>query len=247
MKKRDSVVFGIALILIAFAILAEGLDLFGSIPLLKVILSILLGVAGLYDLIACKKFLRPMVFLGIILCMFQSDLGLHSLSYFMIMVMAVLLGVGLEMIFHHGHVHVFHSSAARNFKDRLTGEMTEEDEEGNYSNTNGIINIDSSFNAFTAYLTDEQIKILNIDSGMGAVDVYISEGCTLLPGAVANIDSGMGCVNVYFPASWRIQILSQDGNVTFNWDRMHEDVAPDAPLLQLNVDSGMGAVNLYKQ
>ncbi len=248
MSKKKSVFYGIAFILVALAILGQGMGLFGSIPLVKVILTACMGVWAITDLILYRQFLRPLVFIGIILCLFKSEIGMQNLNYFMIMLTTVLLGIGLEMIFHAGKTHIFRSgNSLKKFTDPLTGRVSLEDEEGNYSNGNGVISIDSDMRPFTAYLTDEEIQVLNIDSGMGPVTVYVGEGCKLLPGAVANIDSGMSPVDVYFPASWRLQVISQDGLVNFTWDRLQENLPEDAPVLKLNLDSGMSPVNIHKQ
>ncbi|MCR4587541.1 MAG: hypothetical protein K5682_03930 [Lachnospiraceae bacterium] len=246
MKKRDSVIFGIALILIAVAILGEGLNLFGSLPLLKVILSLLMGLGALYDLFFHRRFFRPLVLMGIIVCLFRAELKLLSLSYFVIILIAVLLGLGLEMIFRGGKGHVL-SKGFQTFSDSICNGYGKFEGEGNYSCTDGNINIDSGFNPFTAYLTRESIRTLNIDSGMGAVTVYIGDGCTLMSGATANISSGMAPVDVYFPSAWRIQIQSQDGNVNYDWDPLNERLPEDAPTISLNVGSGMAPVNIHRQ
>ena len=89
---------GLAIIAFAVCLLLSKTGAFTAFPMVKIGMSIILILVVIEALVE-KSFLGVFFSLGLMACLFQKEIGLESVSYAIIILAFVLIGVGFTLIF----------------------------------------------------------------------------------------------------------------------------------------------------
>lgn len=149
--------------------------------------------------------------LAFLAILFAKPLGIAQLAPWTILGAAVLLTIGLSMIFrprwcwqgrfsdHHGE----NWHGGRHGWGRSVDTITDV----NDSETVVDVNMSSSIR----YLQSDNLKSVRINSSMGNAKVYFDDVVLSPEGAVAWVDNSFGGVELYVPKEWQVRIdLSTD-------------------------------------
>lgn len=227
-----------------------------------VIMTAIFGAIGLRSLIGFN--FVPLGFaVGHLALLYRGYLGIpETLKAWMLIVAAMVVGIGLELIFGGLKKHI-----KKKIKDsRNDGDIEKiPDVRYNEVNNDACNNSSSNFgNSDTSYISGETITIKNgfgaqnryvrsedfysatVENGMGAVNLYFNDVKLANGRADLTIENGMGSVNVYMPAEWSIN-LSQES--AFGQVKIvgNPSTDPNAPCINAHVENGMGQVCLYFQ
>ena len=233
--KVRNVIRGLVLIAAAVCLLLSRSSYFSDYPMIKITISIIMALLFGQQLIE-KSFLGMSIPLGVITCLYKTELGLGDIHYAIVMLAFILLGLGLSIIFGR--------KTMMNFVGKGHGRSMDYAGESEYWEQDGIFEIDNKLGARTQYVEVQNIRKGTIDNALGSMSVYFNGSTVDANGAVLDIDNGMGSLKIYFPKEFRVSFKCDNGMGTIN---MHGECSddPDQPLITADVDNGMGTIDFY--
>lgn len=238
-------IWGLLLIVAAAALVISRLDLKYSVPLgfWQVAGTLFFG-AGVVDGLTRRKVATTVFSAAFILIIYQSELGIERIGTWTILGAALLLTLGLDMIFKH------------NVNIRINGKFDADDDDGviiegeggfidgeTETQTDDVIEIDSLMNTTARYIQSQNLRKVNVNAKMSDVRIYLDNASLRDGRAVVNLEVSLGDVNIYVPRYWRVYNsvrtvlgeMSEKGNPT--GDGMQE--------LTLRGNVNLGAVTLH--
>lgn len=188
--------WGLLIICGAGALLLNGLgiDIISSLPVVRIIGSILLLAMAISSL-AHFRFVLFFVPLTFIAYIWRTELGIQPDNFHLWPVLgaAVLLGIGLSVIFHrknHYHVTVDGSNNMGSTTETL--------------NENEFVNIDAGWGDHIKYVHADNLKQANIKSSFAQTKVYFDE-CKVSPeGLSINVNASFTELVLNVPRTWVI-------------------------------------------
>lgn len=271
-KKSYSAIFwGLIFIAIAAYIILDVMGITAGIGLWSAILIILAAVVLVKSIKPVNFFgiLFPLAFVGIVL---DSQLGIEEFTPWPILGIALFLSIGLSIIFKKGFkFHVYNGSNVnvskggknvhvsgegvhvesngKNIHVDPSGVHVEDVEDGDYSSykeqkseQDSVWNIEGGFGKKITYITSRNLKKVNLEFGLGELQVYFTDAKMKDDSITVNAEVGMGHAILYFPKEWDVQIVTQE---IFGSLKEDDHVAPDgAPVVYLNLEIGMGHVEI---
>lgn len=233
-KKLDNVVKGLAIIAFAVCIFLNSAGMLPGLPLVKIGLGIVLAVLSLYGLFD-KNFVGCAIGVGLIGVIFKAELGIPKVSTWIIIVCAVLVGIGFELIFKKNKININITKDGKTIDTEGTSEYWEQE---------GEFDLDNNLGSKTHYVSIANLRKGKVDNALGSLTVYFN-GTTVAPeGAFLDIDNGLGNLALYFPADMRVKFNFENGLGRIN---VHGEGSQDAdkPLVTANVDNGLGNIDIY--
>lgn len=205
--KKKKIFWGIILILAACLILLNGLGYFEDIGVIKILFTCIfagLTVKGIAK-ISFPLILFPIAFIGI---MYSKQLGIDDLTPWPILLIALLLSIGLSLIFkkdfdkkHIKHFYFSNKNKTKEFKNK----------------EDSSINFSVAFGSAIKYVNTNDFNNVNIECSFGGMKVYFDNA--IITGNSANIDLDLafGSVELYVPKDWNIiqQTDSSFGGVDY--------------------------------
>ena len=185
--------WGLLIISAAVALLLNGLGFgFGEkLPVVRVVGSVLLLAIAISS-IAKFKFVLFFVPLAFIVYLWRIELNIaDNLRFWPIIGAAVLLGIGLSIIFHRkSHVHVEINGG------NTAGSTTET------LNENEFVNIDASWGDHIKYVHADNLKQARIKSSFASTKVFFDQ-CNVSPeGLNINVNANFSELVLNVPQSW---------------------------------------------
>lgn len=229
--KKKSIFWGIIFILLAVYLIVNSMDLFPKLPVFSILITLVLVyimVMGIRKL----NFTEILIPLALIGWQYDDYLGITELTPWPLLGAAILLAIGLDMIFRNvrkekrieGHVV---------FNGRIDSSVD-----------GSVININSTFAGNNKYINSDHFSTANIDTSFGQCNVYFDNAIMDNNHCVINVDNSFGETNLYLPHTWRVSI---DRDCAFGDVKIHgvgsNDM--DAPFAQVNADVAFGEINIY--
>ena len=239
--RRKEIFWGIALILIAVAIIVSKLALFPNIHIGTLVVTVILLALIVTSLIKLE-FFGVFIPAAILCIMYDEKLGLTQLTPWPVLIAALLLSIGFTCIFKRGHVTVI------NHGDNMTMNMDRKNK-GNHSyveqdTPDGThIKIATSFNAQTHYLNAVDLSYAKIENNFGSTNVYFSDVVLKNNNATVDVENAFGEINLFVPCSWRV---SYNDHNAFGGNKYSNNFSTDAnaPFIHFNISNSFGAVNI---
>ena len=232
MKNRNNnLIVGLALIVFAVCLVMDRMVMFPGLPLIKIGAALLLAVIFLKS-VRKVEFMGMVLSLGAAAWLFQDELGLQSVPGYIIIIAAILIGIGLSMIFgkkDYCQVHISDSGSSNG---------------ASYSEGEGTFDVDNNLGSKTEYVQVKNIRRGKIDNALGQLTVYLN-GSTIDPeGAFIDIDNGLGNLAVFIPKEFRVKFNTDNGLGKINF---HGECSRDEsqPLVNVKLDNGLGSVEIY--
>lgn len=193
--KKGNVFWGVVLILVALLIVVDRLGV-ADISLVRVILTIFFAaflVKGITKL-SIPGVIMPASFLCIL---YRDVLGIERLSVVTIMVVAILVSIGLDLIFgpmlnkkkigHEGHIEVdFESKGSKT------------------SHSESMVEFNTIFSSATKYITSNSFQYGTADCVFGSMAIYFDDASLCNGQGELKVDCVFGNVKIYIPKIWLV-------------------------------------------
>lgn len=233
-RRNNNIFMGVVLILLAAYITVTRLVSLPSIPVFKILFTCMFVYLVFKGV---KKKDYGLIFIpgAFILCQYDDVLGIESITPFIVMLAAILLTIGFNLIFKKDHyeTEVVYDSGS---DGGLISDYTVDDEKKKIVIENGL-------GSTTRYIQEENIRKVFVDNGLGSCTVYF-QNCTLENNSLKmKIDNGLGSCTIYFPKEWSIN-LTQDNGLGDIRVLGQPSSDPMAPCVNVFVDNGLGSVKL---
>ncbi len=185
------VIWGLFFIAMAgLLVLGQVMELPSSI---SIVLTLLVG-AILIEGVLGKNLFVSVIAIAIITIINKDFLNISNISSFSIMVAALLLVIGLSIIFKsEKNVIFFKGSKGCSFgADDVSYEASD------------IVDINISFGSSIKYVNSEDFKKAMIRTSFAEVQVYFDDAKILGDTAEVELDVSFAGVSLYFPKTWKI-------------------------------------------
>lgn len=237
--KKNNVVPGLILILIAAIMMASAMGFMPDIPWFRIACGILLGswtVRALMD----RDFFGTLMSASIIAWIFEEELRIEHLAPFPLIAAAALLGIGLNMIFGKKQkvVHIPYTDGEQWREGSFDDVKTEDWIDGRH------ISFENNFNSTSKYVNSSAFSSAKLENNFGSANIYFNNATIANDEAVINLDNNFGKMNVYFPGKWRASITqnSSFGHVGV-FGEPNRDM--DAPHVIIKAESNFGDLSIF--
>lgn len=186
---------GILLILSALGIGEE-------IGLLRVIGSALLLGISVESLVKSRFFLFPIP-LALAVYLWRDTLGFADLNLTLLLIAAVVVGIGLSILFHKKQHHEFTFHGPEKWKDAGTSFGQTETQE--ILGENELINLEASFSEQIKYIHATNLKRANLSSNFAEMVVYFDQCQISEEGLTIHISGNFTEMVLNVPRAWAIE------------------------------------------
>lgn len=252
MKKRH-VFWGIFFIVAAVVVIGSQVGSFVQIGVWSVIAAVLL-VAWLISGISRISFVEITLPLALLYIIFQKPLALFIISPWLLIIAALLLGIGLSLIIRKRRrpswSHHWHNSGGTSGGEGEDGESYEG--HGGYrpeatitvNDDDNFPSVHVSFGATSRYLHSQSLTRGEFHASFGALEVYLDQARLASEGAELFVECSFGSIKFYVPRAWdvRDQISASLANVAN--DTRHARPEAGLPLLTITGSVSLGNVEI---
>ncbi len=189
---KRKIFWGLIFIAGALVFLANKLGYLGEIRFWPVVLSICFGAVLINGMIE-RSFGKMMFALAFLVIVNDKLLGLEAITPWPVLLAAVALTIGLNMMFpgFHRGAHI-----------RIGGKHKGVCSENRVGNT---VYYENNFSGTVKYVSGE-ITNVEIDNCFGATEVYFSDAILVGGSAKVSVDSSFGAVTLYVPFHWQVMM-----------------------------------------
>lgn len=200
--KKSNIFWGSLLILGAIALIANELGGFAHINAFSIVLTLFLGGIIITSIIHrhFTGIIFPIAFLCII---YDEQLGITAITPWTILLAALLLNIGLSMIFHkHTYFHHHHH-------------YHEEFQTINIEDANHI-KVDTTFSGTAKYINTDDFEQADLSCSFGALSVYFDNAALHEGKGLVIFDVSFAGVELYIPKTWTVinKVDASFGDVT---------------------------------
>lgn len=231
--KKKSIFWGLILILLAVFIIVSQLGYLPDLPVTKLILAGILGmisVKGIFEL----NFFEMLVPASIIACLYDKYLGITKITPWPIIVSAVLVSIGLNMIF--GGLKK--KRKVTKIKGATFGKDVENCQDGS------VVNVDNSFGDLTKYINANNLTAVNADNAFGHTRVFFDNAVIAGGKCVVNAENAFGDLELFFPRQWKIEVIRECAFGKIKCDDFGS-VDPTAPVVIVNASCSFGKIDIH--
>ena len=204
--KNHSIFWGIILLGGGAILVLNALGIGAAFQLVPMLGSLLLLAISVVSF-ARLNFVTGLLPLPIITYLWRDQLGIHDMNLWMLLLAALLLGIGLSSIFWRFKKKRFEGRCHSGHHGRHGDWSSEEWPSGGTitsTDDSEYVDVDSSFGEQVKYVRSENLKKVKIDSNFSSVKVYFDQ-CKVSPeGAVINVDCNFSGVVLYVPRTWNL-------------------------------------------
>ncbi|MEL4106115.1 hypothetical protein AAFA46_04635 [Oscillospiraceae bacterium WX1] len=233
--KHNNWFWGVFFVLAAVFVVASQILSFTQIGFLTILATVLLAAVFIQSLIKLNFF---GIFLSLALAylIYMHPFALPLISPWLLILAAVLVSIGLHIIFRRQPKPPCCTSYAHHGEERY---HTIEDIDDN----NPSVKV--SFGASSKYLHADALKTGQFSVSFGALDVYFDQVQLAAEGAQLFLDCSFGAIKLYFPKTWRIvdSLSASLGGVSN--DTRFSKPASGAPTVTLTGNVSLGGVEIY--
>ena len=230
--RLKSIVWGLLLIVSSVFIVLSVMGYIESVGPVKMIFTILFAgliVSSLIDLNFFGVFF-PLAFIGMI---YDKQLGIEKLTPWPILGIALLLTIGMSLIFKKKPRCEHKEYYGGNDEFIIDSEGTDGE----------VIDCKAEFNGSAKYVHSSNLKRVNVKSTFGGVKVYLDGSEIPSKEAVIDLDVSFGGVELYIPKNWDVKIY---GNSSFGSieEKNRPSLNEDSPVVQLTGSVKFGGVEI---
>lgn len=191
--KIGKILWGLLILGCGVILLLMALGIGQEYNAVQIIGSIMLAGIAITSLVKYQFFLT-FIALGFIAYIWRIELGIEDMNFLLFLAAAVVLGIGLSIIFHKKtRIHISHKHG----KDWDKTVETLSDEE--------FVNIESSFGEHTKYIHAENLKRVNIASNFSSVKVYFDQCQMSGEGLLINVSGNFSGIVLTMPKTWAVE------------------------------------------
>ena len=233
--RKNNIGWGLGFIAVAVLLVANGMGFLPEIPWMKVLLTIMFAGFAFKQLFR-RHFVGSMLALGCGAWIWDSYLGIEEITPFPLLLAAVFVGIGLNMLF--GKKRRIVTIEKNGHTVRMDEARVENWEDGRH------VSLENIFNSTNKYVNSEAFSSAEFNNVFGSANIYFNNA--IIEGGEAKVDleNVFGTLNLYFPSTWRLQVNKESvfGGVNVYGK---PSVDPDAPVIRMNAESVFGSVSIY--
>ncbi len=248
MKSASKILRGIVFVLAAVFLLVSQM---GLIPELNIgFWSILWTMVSAYILIkGIINFQFSGIFFGLafLAIIYDEFLGIEALTPWPVLGAALLLSIGMHMLFpHRKHKHLVNVAyyTGRDGEDIAVSREGGADIEEHFQEADGeCLNFTQVFQSATKYINSRNLSCVNMECVFSSMNIYFNDAETAGGRAMLNIDNVFGTTNLYVPATWTVHDSADNVFASINYKGKS---CPDGKNhLEINADNVFGSINIY--
>ncbi len=238
--KKNNVATGLFLILIAVVMMGSAMDILPNISWVKLIGGVGFGVWSIRALFKLD-FLRCLLSASIVAWIFEDELMIQHLAPFPLVVAAILVGVGLNMIVGKKQRFITYS---RRDKDGTYVEGTIDDVRKEEWQDGRTVVLENLFNSTSKYVNAAAFSSAKLENNFGSANVYFDNAVVYEGQATIDLENNFGRMNIYLPGKWRATIHQESafGHVSVHGEPNRD---MDAPLVIIKAESNFGELNIF--
>lgn len=198
MKTGRKIFWGVLFVLGALALIIGKMGYLGELSFWTVLLSI--GLAGLFlDGLFTKNFFTIFFSAAFFVIVNDTWLGLESITPWPVLGAALLLTIGLSILFpgkwskychiHHDGNYDGNHGISSDGSDTLNGE---------------IINYEVSFGEAVKYITSQELRQASLECAFGSLVVYFDNAVLKDHSADVHVECSFGSTMLYIPSDWKV-------------------------------------------
>ena len=236
--KEKNILGGIALIIVAAILVANGMGVLPDIPWFGLICSVFLGayaIKGLWK----REFFGAMMALAFVAWIWNEYLLIENITPFPLLLAAALLGIGLNMLVGKKKSYVsFHKGVESEWEYYNPSDDKENWTEGRH------IRMENSFNSVSKYVNSDAFSTASLENNFGSANIYFNNAVIADGQANIELENNFGEMNIYLPKTWRMRLSQESafGNVRV-YGSPNNDM--DAPLVIIKAESNFGNLKIY--
>lgn len=182
--KKAKIVWGFYLVIISMFILMNELDVFQDINILKLLIPVVMLPMFLSGIIK-RGFLRILAPITITLIVFSKELYL-DISPWILALVTILLGIGLDLLFPKKKKVVYQSNNANIGMDM------------------NRLYVESKSGSLVKYIDADDFTTADINVSCSSIKLYFDKSVINPRGAVVNFDTTFSKVELYLPRTWHV-------------------------------------------
>ena len=230
--------FGFFLICIAAVMLLDKLDLLGGITWFTGVVAIICGYFLLRGIIKVE-FFNIALSIAVLIILFDEPLHLEAITPWPVLGAAVLVGIGLSMIFkkkHHINVTVNGETFNKEIhKDMFSDTVIDQDDSEE-------IRYETVFSSSIKYVNSENFKKANLECNFGSMQVFFDNAHIQGDHATVIAECNFGKMELIFPKEWNV-IVDMDAPFA-GVSEQKKNYAANGPTVHLRGDSAFGKVEI---
>lgn len=240
MRENNKIITGTLLILIAAVMMASGMGMLPDISWIKLFGGLIFG-AGAIKALLKLDFFGTLFPASIVAWIFAEELQIEHLVPFPLVAVAILLGIGLNMIFGRKHKVITYEYTDKNEKWQ---EGTIDDVRKEEWQDGRTVVLENNFNSTSKYVNSEAFSSATLENNFGAANVYFDNAVIAGQEATIDLENNFGRMNIYLPGKWRASISQSS---SFGHVRVHGEPNRDmdAPRVIIKAESNFGDLNIF--
>ena len=240
MIKRHNIATGLFLILIAVIMMGSAMGFIPNIPWFKLLCGAALTAWAVKALFK-PDFLGCLFSLSIVAWIFEEELLIEHLTPFPLVIAAILVGVGLNMIIGKKERFITYS---RENKDGTYVEGSIEDVRKEEWKDGRTVVLENLFNSTSKYVNSASFSSAKLENTFGSANVYFDNATVYNGEATIRLENNFGRMNIYLPGKWRATIRQESafGHVSIHGEPNRD---MDAPHVVINAESNFGELNIF--
>ena len=205
--------WGLLLILMGIFLVISKMGLVTGISVWSVFFTIIFAALLIRGLI--KRSFFSIFFSIAFLCIIYDDqLGITALTPWTVLLAALLLSIGMEILFHKKcYVKFFHDEDVdkTNFDDSdkgiHVGINLDIDDDSTYE---GKVYQSNNFTTRSKYINPEIFEKGEFENNFGSMNIFFENVPTQKTEGYLSIDNSFGEINIYVPSSWFVEMMIED-------------------------------------
>ena len=227
--KARNIIWGILLLLGAFAVLLSNMGYLAGLSFWPVFFSVILTALFLEGII--KRRIEQVLFSAAFFVIVNDELlHLEAITPWPVLGAALLGTIGLRLLF---------PGRKKNFRYVL-GDRKEVIEEKRIGDSISYTNV---FGSTVKYVAG-QVSSVNVENVFGSMEIYFSDAVLKEGSACVRVESCFGSVTVYVPSAWRI--ILQDIETAFgNVEADENSAVGGGSTLYINGEVNFGSLEIH--
>ena len=229
MKSRNWF-WGIFFLLSAVFVIASQTGSFVQIGVISILATVLLAALAIQSLIY-RNYFGIFLSLAFLYMIYRYPLGLPEISLWLLLVSAVLAGIGFSFIFHSHPPKMVYTHGMEHF----TSESI--DDNNPYAKVN--------FGSSSKYLHADCLKSGQFFVSFGALEVFFDQAQLSPDGAELFFDCSFGAIKLFVPKHWKVRDNLRASLGAVENDTRLAQPGENAPQLTLTGNVQLGAVEIH--
>ena len=240
MIRKHNILPGLTLILLAAIMMGSAIGVIPDIPWFKLFGGIIFTAWSIKSLIKLD-FLGTFFAASLVAWIFEDELMIEQLTPFPLVVAAILVGIGLNMIIGKKQRIVTFS---REGKDGHYVEGNIDDVRKEEWKDGRTVVLENLFNSTSKYVNSTSFSSARLENTFGSANVYFDNATVYNGEATIDLENNFGRMNIYLPGKWRAQIHQESafGHVSIHGEPNRD---MDAPLVIIKAESNFGELSIF--